>query len=335
MHLDTDALTAVATDNSLSGVIRVDAGGDRLYEAAFGLADRAHGVANTMQTRFGTASASKAFTALAVLSLVDGGTLELDDPARRWLGDDLSQVDQRVTLRQLLSHTSGVGEYLDDDADPDSYLLPGSMHEYNSLEDFVRLLDVPMLSTPGSGCVYSNAGYVLLGLIAQRASGMRYQDLVRERVIEPAGLQHTGFLRSDALPGDAAIGYLYPDALRTNVFHLPIEGSGDGGAYTTAADLHAFWPALAGGAIVPEALVELMTTRSSGDEADYVCGLGIWLPIPGVWGLEGSDAGVSMMSQYLPSADVTWSVLSNESDNAWEPAEFLMAWSRDVLAGRG
>jgi CubicO group peptidase (beta-lactamase class C family) len=331
MEFDSDALTAVATEHHFTGTIRVDSSADRLFEGAFGMADRAHLIANTPQTRFGVASASKSFTALAVMSLVADGTLALDDPVRRWLGDDLPQLGAAVTVRHLLSHTSGAGEYLDDDADADSHLLPGSMHTYNSPEDFVTLLDVPMRSAPGTDCVYSNAGYVLLGLVAQRASRVRYQDLIRARVIEPAGLQHTAFLRSDALPGDAAIGYLYPDSLRSNIFHLPIEGSADGGVYSTAADLHAFWLALADGAIVSKTLVEQMTTRSSGDEAEYKCGLGFWLPIPGVWGLEGADAGVSMMTQYLPAAGVTWSVLSNESDNAWEPSDFLMAWSRDVL----
>ena len=331
MDFDADAMTTVATENHFTGSIRVDAGADTLFEASFGMADRAHGIANTPQTRFGVASVSKCFTALAVLALVAEGTLALDDPVRRWLGDDLRQIDDTVTVRQLLSHTSGVGEYLDDDAEPDSYLLPGSMHSYESPEDLVPLLDVPMQAPPGTTCFYSNAGYVLLGLIAQRASGVRYQDLVRQRVIEPAGLRHTDFLRSDALPGDAAIGYLYPDSLRTNVFHLPIEGSGDGGAYTTGADLHAFWLALADGRIVPKSLVETMTTRSWNGETDYHCGLGVWLPLAGVWGLQGSDAGVSATTQYLPPAGVTWSVLSNESDNAWEPSDFLMAWSRDVL----
>ncbi len=89
---------------------------------------------------------------------------------------------------------------------------------------------------------------------------MRYQDLVRQRVIEPAGLTHTDFLRSDELPGTAAIGYLYPDGARTNVFHLPIEDSADGGAYSTVADLRDFWTGLAAGRIVSPALVEQMTT---------------------------------------------------------------------------
>ena len=91
----------------------------------------------------------------------------------------------------------------------------------------------------------------MLALIAERASGVGYHELVRTLVCEPAGMVDTGFLRSDELPGRAALGYLTADGPRTNVFHLPVLGTGDGGAYTTAADLSAFWDALFAGRIVP------------------------------------------------------------------------------------
>ena len=134
-------------------------------------ADRAHELPNRPDTQFGMASGSKIFTALAVLSLVEDGTLDLDESVRRWLGGDLQQVDDAVTLRHLLSHTSGVGEYLDDDADADTYILPGSMHTYRTPEDFVPLLDVPMLGSPGAEFAYSNGGFVLLGLSYGQAAG--------------------------------------------------------------------------------------------------------------------------------------------------------------------
>ncbi len=168
MELDADALAAFATDNGFTGAIRVENGAECLFEQAFGMADRAHGIPNTPQTQFGMASGSKTFTALAVLSLVADGTMALDDPVRRWLGADLPQIDDAVTVRHLLGHNSGVGEYLDDDADADEYLLPGSMHTYTSPEDFLPVLDVPMLAAPGSPFEYSNAGFVVLGLVAQR-----------------------------------------------------------------------------------------------------------------------------------------------------------------------
>ncbi|MFT4294859.1 MAG: serine hydrolase domain-containing protein [Micropruina sp.] len=332
MELDTDALVAAATDNGFTGAIRVEAAGECLFEQAFGLADRAHGIPNTAETQFGMASGSKTFTALAVLSLVADGIMSLDDPARRWLGTDLPQIDDAVTVRHLLGHRSGVGEYLDDDADLDAYLLPGSMHSYTSPEDFVPLLDLPMQAEPGAEFFYNNGGFVLLGLLAQRASGVRYQDLVRQRVLRPAGLQRTDFLRSDELPGSAALGYLYPDSLRSNIFHLPIEGSADGGAYITVGDARRFWLALAAGAIVPLELVEEMTTPVPGHDAEWPYGLGLWLPTPGgVWAMVGADAGVEMKSEHVPAHDLTWTVLANESDKAGPMMRHLRLWREDVL----
>jgi CubicO group peptidase (beta-lactamase class C family) len=333
MELDADALAAFATDNGFTGAIRVQVGDHYLFDGAFGMADRAHGIPNTPQTQFGMASGSKTFTALAVLSLVADGTMALDDPVRRWLGADLPQIDDAVTVRHLLGHNSGVGEYLDDDADADEYLLPGSMHTYTTPEDFLPVLDVPMLAAPGSRFEYSNAGFVVLGLVAQRASGTRYQDLVRERVLRPAGLERTDFLRSDELPGSAALGYLYPDAPRTNIFHLPIEGSADGGAYTTVGDARRFWLALAAGAIAPTELVEQLTTPAQHHDPEWPYGLGLWLPRPGgVWAMVGADAGVEMKSEHVPALDLTWTVLANESDKAGPLMRHLRLWREALVA---
>ena len=317
MDLDTEALIARAAELRFSGAFRVDAGGETLVDHASGLADRAHGLPNTTGTRFAMASGAKTFTALAVLSLVADGTMSLDDPARRWLGDDLPQLPDGVTVRRLLSHTSGVGEGIDDDAEVEVFLVPGSPHDYESPEDFLAVIDKPMLAEPGSAFFYNNSGFVLVGLLAQRASGVRYQDLVRQRVFAPAALARTDFLRSDDLPGDAALGYLYPDATRTNIFHLPIEGAPDGGSYTTTADLRTFWTAHAAGRIVPAELVGLMATPPPGHDPDDAYGLGVWLPRPGVCQMVGADAGVSMVSEHDPAVDFTMSVLSNDSDGAW------------------
>lgn len=317
MDDQTEAVTAAAQEQGFSGVVRIDDAG-AVTELAFGLADRAHNLPNTAATRFGMASGTKTFTALAVLSLVADGTMGLDDPARRWLGADLPQIPDGVTVRRLLSHTSGVGEGIDDDAEVDVHILPGSPHSYEGPEDYLAVIDRPMLAEPGTEFCYNNSGFVLLGLLAQRASGIPYHDLVRQRVFEPAGLTRTDFLRSDDLPGDAAVGYLYPDASRTNLLHLPIVGAPDGGSYTTTADLRTFWTALAAGRIVPAALVELMGIRPAGtdpDDDDY--GLGVWLPRPGVLQMVGADAGVSMVSEHDPAADFTMTVLSNDSDGAW------------------
>ena len=104
---------------------------------------------------------------------------------------------------------------------------------------------------PGDRFSYNNSGFVVLALIAERVSGIPFQELVRERVCEPAGMPDTAFLRSDEPTGRTALGYLDVRGLRTNVLHLPVLGSGDGGIYSTAADVHALWVALISGRSCP------------------------------------------------------------------------------------
>ncbi len=103
----------------------------------------------------------------------------------------------------------------------------------------------------------------MLALVAERAAGTRFEQLVENWSASPAGLTNTGFLRSDELPSGVAVGYLTPDGMRTNVFHLPVLGSGDGGIFSTAADIHRFWTALFDGRIVSSEHVALMTSPHS------------------------------------------------------------------------
>ena len=118
-------------------------------------------------------------------------------------------------------------------------------------EQYVAVLDgYPPKFAAGERFSYCNGGFVVLALIAERASGTPFHELVAQRVCDPAGMRDTAFLRSDELPGGTALGYLDADGLRTNVLHLPVRGSGDGGIYTTAADVRALWTAFLGGQIV-------------------------------------------------------------------------------------
>jgi CubicO group peptidase (beta-lactamase class C family) len=156
-------------------------------------------------------------------------------------------------------------------------------------------------------------------VIAERATGSSFYQLVEQRVCAPAAMHDTAFLRSDELPGRAAVGYLAADGLRTNVLHLPVRGSGDGGAYSTAADIHALWVAAFAGRIVSQDRVAEMV-RARGDvptqPARY--GLGFWLHgSRGAVMLEGFDAGVSFRTVHDPVEGITHTVLSNTTKGAW------------------
>ena len=325
-----DAVDAEVERTGFSGVVRVDRAGATELAAAYGLADRAFGVPNTVDTQFATASATKGLTALVAMSLVERGTLELGTTARSLLGNDLPEVADDVTVEHLLAHRSGIGDYFDEDAFDDiaAYVLPAPVHTLETAEDYLAVLDgYPTVSPAGERFSYNNGGFVVLALLAERASGVGYHELVRTLVCEPAGMVDTAFLRSDELPGRAARGYLAVDGLRTNVLHLPVVGVGDGGVYSTAADFQALWGAFFAGRIVgPELVTEMVRPRSDWPEESKRYGLGFHLHATGdeVW-LEGYDAGVSFGSSHTPSTAVTWTVISNWSDGAWPIVRLLDA----------
>lgn len=325
-----DDVEQVAAETGFSGVVRVDVGGVAEYEQAFGLADRAHGIAMTPLTRIGVASGAKTFTALTVLALVERGVLTLDTAARSLLVDDLPLVDDGVTVLHLLSHRSGIGDYLDESEldDKNDYVMPIPVHRMATPDDYLVALDGhPQVSPPGERFAYNNAGYVLLAALAERAARAPYHRLVDELVVGPAGLTHTAFLRTDELPGDAAIGYLHAEGLRSNLLHLPVRGVGDGGISTTAADVSRLWTALFAGRIVSTESVALMTAAHSpdtGTASGHRYGLGCWLPpADGLVEMEGMDAGASFRSIYRPSDRCTWTVLSNMTEGAWPIARVL------------
>lgn len=316
-----------------AGVVRLDVAGRTLLRAGFGLADRSRTLPMTPGTRLGMASGSKTLTALAVLSLVDDGALSLSTTARSILGDDLPLVGDDVTVEHLLSHRSGIGDYLDEDSDVDlgDYPMPVSVHRLDHTEAFVPLLEGhPTKFAAGSAFSYCNGGFVILALIAERVSGTQFHLLVQDRVCARAGLRSTGYPRSDDLPGDAALGYVeVAGQWRTNVFHLPVRGTGDGGAFTTVDDMHDFWPALLGGRIVSRATVQdMLTPRSDPAEAGSTYGLGLWLdPSDGSLQLVGQDAGVSFTSVHFPRDGVTWTVIANTMGAAWPVHRVVAAYA--------
>ncbi len=313
----------LARDEGFAGVVRVDRGPEVLVEKAYGLAHRGEALATTVGTRFGIASVTKGLTALTVMSLVEDGTLALSTTARSVLGDDLPLVSPEVTVTHLLEHRSGIGDYVDEDAGwtPADYVLDVPVHRLATTEDYLAVLDgFPAKFAPGQRFSYCNSGFVILALVAERAAGAPFHDLVRQRVCEPAGMTRTAFLRSDELPGGVARGYVTVEGVdRTNVFHLPVRGSGDGGAYSTAADIRSLWTALFSGRIVSlPALAEMTRARSETDNCGLAYGRGFWLhPAGEIVLLEGLDAGVSARSVHDPLLDLTHTVISTSSGGAW------------------
>ena len=183
-----------------------------------------------------------------------------------------------------------------------------------------------MKFAPGSQFSYCNGGYVVLALIAERVSGVPFHELVVQRVCAPAGMSSTAFLRSDELPGRAAIGYLYGEGARTNVFHLPVLGSGDGGIYTTVGDVHLLWDSFVDGRIVSTSrFAEMTSPRGGAPDEQLRYGVGFWLDeANGTVSVHGFDAGVTFVSVRDRANRFTSTVVTNTSRGGWPLSQRIL-----------
>lgn len=315
------ALHEAAEATGFGGVIRIDRPGEETFARAYGFADRARRLPMTTDSRFGVASVGKGFTALALGTLIDEGVLSIESRVRPFLGDDLPLIDDAITIEHLLAHTSGIGDYIDETSGSImDYVIEGPLHVLHTTEAFVPLLDGrPQVTAPGDKFAYCNSGFVVLALVSERASGVPFHELVQRRVFAPAEMTASGYPRTDDMPGDLAVGYLGDDDDRTNVLHLPVRGNGDGGAVTTAADLHSFWSALFAHRIVSERTLAALTDAQhfvDGEHMRYARGFWRGWDTATVM-LEGYDAGVSARTWFDPDSAVTGTIIANTSDGAW------------------
>ena len=212
-------------------------GGDAVFQRSYGLADLEANVASSPTTNYRLASVSKQFTAASVLLLVEDGVLTLDDPVRRWLRT-LPVAAEAITLRHLLSHTSGLIDYED-------LLPPDQAHQIHDA-DVLRLLEREdrLYFPAGSDYRYSNSGYALLALVVERASGQRFAAFLQARIFSPLGMTAT-LAREDEGPPvtDRAFGYtLVGDRWERTDQSTTSAVLGDGGIYSSITDLAKWMP---------------------------------------------------------------------------------------------
>jgi CubicO group peptidase (beta-lactamase class C family) len=243
----TTSLDSLSKAGQFSGVAVVAKNGVPVFQRAYGMTDRERRVANNPETAFNLGSINKIFTQIAILQLRAAGKLDLDSTlAKYWPDYPNNEVARKITIRQLLRHTSGIGGNI---FDPPA---GGKRNDIRTLRDYLPLfVNQPLAFEPGTRNAYSNAGYVVLGLLIERLSGDDYYTYVREHIFKPAGMTRTGSFAVDSLPPNTAIGYTRGDEnaplstpLRPNSQELPGRGSSAGGGYSTAQDLVRFVQAL-------------------------------------------------------------------------------------------
>lgn len=289
------------------GQVVAVSGGQVLLDEAYGWADRRAGRRMRRSTPVGIASATKQFTAAAVMKLVEAGAVSLDAPIGTYLRD--TPADKApLTLHQLLSHTAGIqpGDLAED-------------FEAVSREDMLaRVYASPLAGPPGEEWRYANAGYNLVAAVIEAASGRSYEDFLVASLFEPAGLSNTGFPFHRSLGRDVAHAYRGwvdqgdPSAWRRKNWRP----WGGGTAFSTAADLYRWQQALESGRVLsPQSVARLVTphARSSPEgEFNYAYGAfithenGLLIERSGDW-----ERGYNTAWHRWPEADLTLIVVSN------------------------
>ena len=245
-------INAFARTHDFSGTILVRERGYTRYSRAFGLADRANAVPAAMNTRYRVASITKLFTSVLILQLAQEGRLDLNAPLRAALPDYPGGGADRVTVRQLLNHTSGiaqwdrVGSYQEGFRDGiENYQRPLSPEAL-----LARCCSGPLAREPGRTFEYNNADYFVLGRIVERLTGKSLEAALAERILRPLGLDGTGMAHWDRIVERLAPTYFWRDDTRTLIAEMPVYWENfyaAGDIYSTAADLALFADALYGG----------------------------------------------------------------------------------------
>jgi len=327
----------LGAEDKFSGTVIVAKNGRPFYMTFIGDADKSTGRKNTLDTPINLGSINKMFTGVAIAQLVESGRIHWQDTVGKHLPNyPDKEVREKVTIAQLLSHTSGMEAFVDDD----------DFDRYHQTTDVAGLIDVisdnPLAFEPGSRFQYSNAGPWVLGRIIESVSGEDYYSYVQKNIFDKAGMRNSGYYKKTDPNAGFAIGYLKPRQQGNrggsapnsapwgpNTDIIGIQGSPAGGGYASARDMLAFANALRSGTLLKPATFKTMTTGRSGPGADKSYGY-----LFGVretngfthWGHNGGAPGIQADFNHFPDLGYTIIVLSNYGGAAIPLSRKLIHW---------
>ena len=333
MRLDfqqvADCIESQTEPEPFSGVVYLTKDNEVLFEKENGFAIRSESIPNKVNTRFQMASGCKVFTSVAICQLVEHGKLKFDALLSDCIDVTFPNYAPEITIHHLLTHSSGITSYFEEDIDPDYEALWQNlpMYKVRGPRDFLPLFQYkPTKFSPGKRFDYNDGGYILLGLVIESITGISFSAYIQERVFEPAGMKDSGYFPTDQLPERTAYAYIKQDdgTWRTNFFAVPIVGAPDGGAYTTAPDMTRFWRALMGKRLLNAEATELMlkTQIATSWKSPYThYGYGVWIDRPKKaikkFFVEGSDPGVALRSTVYVDEGIILTLIGNTGDALW------------------
>ncbi|BFH63094.1 serine hydrolase domain-containing protein [Paenibacillus azoreducens] len=311
-------------EQPFSGSIWIGSGGQASFEMGYGFANRNEMIRNTPLTRFGVASGSKIFTAVAICQLAEKGLLRFDTLLKDCLEGTFPDFDPAITIHHLLTHSSGIPDYFDEETMSDYgelwRLVP--MYGFTSPAHFLPLFkDKRMKFAPGERFSYSNAGYIVLGLIIEKVTGISFQRYVEENIFRVSGMKDSGYFRLDQLPERTAHGYIDNDGeWKTNIYSIPVIGGADGGAFTTGQDMNRFWGALMEYRLLSRDYTEILLSPQIKQNEHIHYGYGVWIVVKQQrifkYFVMGSDPGVEMHSSVYPKTRMRAHILANVEHSA-------------------
>jgi CubicO group peptidase (beta-lactamase class C family) len=299
-----------------SGTLLIARGPNVLLTEVGGEASKSFHVPNNLDTKFNLGSMNKMFTATAIVRLTEAGKLSFDDPIGRYIDETWlpKDVTSKITVRHLITHTSGLGSYFND------VYMRSSRDLFRKLDDYKPLIkdDRPAF-TPGERFQYSNTGMFLLGVVIEKVTGEDYFDHIRRAIYAPAGMINSDCYEMDRPVENLAIGYspdwTSPYKWQNNLYKHVLKGGPAGGGFSTVKDLHAFALALLGGKLVSKPMLETLWTDFKG--ANYGYGFAVAQGPGGkVVGHSGGFSGInSQLDIYVDSGYIV-AVMSNYDNGA-------------------
>lgn len=303
---------------------------DEIITGSYGFRNRAEKLKNQADTRFAIASGCKLFTAVAIARLVEMGKIDFETKLQDCIAEDFPHFDKNITVHHLLTHTSGVPDYFDEEEMDDFELLWESfpMYGIRAPKDFLPLFQHrKMQSNLGSPFQYNNSGYILLGLIVEQVGNCSFPSFVEENIFKAAGMSDSGYFEMDCLPARTALGYVEKTNghWKTNIYAVPAKGGPDGGAYVTVKDMAKFWEALRSYQLLSEKTTQQVLKPRECVDAEG----NIYYGYCGYMELDdnkevikyiqmGYDPGVNFRAVHYPENEKTIIVCSNESEGAYE-----------------
>ena len=259
-----EVMTAANKYRLFNGSVLVAENGKVIYKKGLGLAHMEWNIPNTPDTKFRLGSITKQFTAALILQLVEQGKVKLDGKVSDYLPAYRKDIGEKVTVHQLLNHTSGIPSYTG---------LPGFFNDVSrnpfTVDDFIKKYASNDLEfEPGSKFSYNNSGYFLLGAIVEKVTGQTYEKALKERILDPLGMKNTGYDHHGTLIEKRASGYQKTPEGYVNAPYLDMSiPYAAGSMYSTVEDLYLWDQALYTDRVLSAATKELMYKPNLSDYA--------------------------------------------------------------------